>query len=165
MLSDLFLFSEISMDFQLDILRKLVRNQIDWTNLLHYLQVFQVPHNAEAPFVLLKLKLKYKLLKNLLPHVSGAERDVYSRMVLETDRLLTNHGENIADVYKCTLVGCLFETSHHRIYIRHIRRIHPNATNIQCNFGLVCVNTFKSYELLKQHIDCLLYTSPSPRDS
>ena len=86
--------------------------------------------------------------------MSGAERDAYSRMVLETERLLPYHGENIADVYKCTLVGCLFETSHHRIYIRHIRRIHPNATNIQCNFGLICVNTFKSYELLKQHIYC-----------
>ena len=47
--------------------------------------------NAEAPFVLLKLKLKYKLLKNLLPHVSGAERDAYSRMVLETEMLLSYH--------------------------------------------------------------------------
>ena len=86
--------------------------------------------------------------------MSGAERDAYSRMVLDTERLLSYYGENIADVYKCTLVGCLFETSHHRIYIRHISRTHLNATNIQCNFGLICVNTFKSYELLKQHIYC-----------
>ena len=142
------------MDSQKDLLKSLLKNQVDRVNLLSNLRKFKVNFDEESDYVILKNKLKLKILENVsLSVCDETEKDEYDRMKKETEDLLQFHNEKLSRVkYNCTLAGCLYESNTHREYIRHLQRVHPQESNLRCQFKLNCKSAFSTLELLKEHI-------------
>ena len=142
------------MESQKELLKSILQNQLDRANLLSNLRKYKVSFDEESSFVILKYKLKLKLLEN----ISHGDCDVnervdIDRMKKETEEFLKFHNEKLSRVkFKCTLAGCLFECGKHRDYIRHLQRVHPQETNLGCQYGFICKSAFASISLLKEHI-------------
>ena len=138
------------MESQKELLKSILQNQLDRANLLSNLRKYKVSFDEESSFVILKYKLKLKLLEN----ISHGDCDVnervdIDRMKKETEEFLKFHNEKLSRVkFKCTLAGCLFECGKHRDYIRHLQRVHPQETNLGCQYGFICKSAFASISLM-----------------
>ena len=52
----------------------------------------------------------------------------------------------------CCLVGCLFSTEKHRIYLQHLKAVHFRHDQLICNFRKQCVRQFSSLGRLLSHV-------------
>jgi len=142
------------MNTQRNLLEALTKNQLDRVTLLNNLKKFKVNFNEGSAYVILKYRLKIKLLDNISQIVSECrEKEEIEKSMKEAEDLLRYHNEKISRLkYKCSFVGCLYESRRHLDYIRHIQRVHPEGSNLKCLYGLKCLNVFSSLALLKDHI-------------
>ena len=143
------------MDSQRELLNSILQNQLDRVNLFSNLRKFKVSFNEESSTAILKYKLKLKLLENIIQCGARDENEEveYDRMKKETEEFLRFHNEKLSRVkFKCTLAGCLFECSRHRDYFRHLQRVHPQESNLGCQYGLTCKKSFSTLSFLKEHI-------------
>ena len=141
------------MEAQRGLLKSLLRNQLDRVKLLSNLKKHKVIFDEESPHVILKHKLQLKLIDNISTCADDSETLNLARLRKETEDILTFNKEKLAKVmFKCCLAGCLYECHRHREYMRHIQRVHPQESNIRCQFGLTCKRAFTSLNVLKDHI-------------
>ena len=109
-------------------------------------------------------KQKYLLQKTVLEHIMKEENDeFYRRCFAETIAYLDLKKDS---VYKCSLVGCLFSTSFHRKYIKHLKSVHVRHDNYLCQFKHECRRRFTTFQLLSDHIkeEHIANKSEKPRE-
>ena len=112
---------------------------------LHKLCALQ--QNVVDNFSVLKLQLKKALIEELVklnPHNNE----------LLLSRLRSVHqslGEKNRH-YQCCLSWCRFSTNRHRLYVRHLKTVHPRLKNIVCNFQNMCLRSFCTVKDLIEHI-------------
>ena len=134
------------------LLESVRKNRMDRVNLIHNLITFKVNFDDEEPFAVLKYRLQLTLIELLKKDYTNDESLITFEK--ETRDLLEFHLlKPLEDKIKCCVSGCLFKTSQHRSYIRHLQHSHSNALVFSCQFGKRCSRTFDSIELLISHID------------
>ena len=142
------------MDAQRNLLEALSKNELDRVTLLRNLKKFKVNFNECSEYVILKYRLKIKLPDNISRMMSKClEKEEVEKSKKEAEDLLRFYNEKISRLnYKCSFVGCLYEARKHRDYILHLKRVHPEGSNMKCLYGLKCLNVFSTLPLLEDHI-------------
>ena len=75
-----------------------------------------------------RLQLKKAILEEILK-IEVGENNVYRAMLSQVvDTLNLNAGKG----YSCFYLGCRYEGSRHKEYIRHVKLCHPRASNVVC---------------------------------
>ena len=95
---------------------------------------------------------KYILLQLLLLQLIKSDQErtsYYKRLLTETEQNLDVKKGN---PYLCCLVGCLFSTEKHRIYLQHLKAVHFRHDQLICNFRKQCVRQFSSLGRLLSHV-------------
>ena len=93
-----------------------------------------------------KLKLKNILLDEILK--MEVQNKSYFKTIQES--ILTELKMR-PRMYTCSLVGCRFEASRHRDYVKHIRCAHPRLVRVECKY-VKCPRIFSSVVDLIKHI-------------
>ena len=132
----------------------LTNNQLDRLTLMVALRKYEIKFTENEESDGLELKLKLFLVENLLNDCRDpSEAEKLSSLYCETRKMLCEKGLLDMYSYKCTVVGCIFKTSRHREYLRHLGRIHVNGKNLKCNYKNECSWVFQSLTMLKEHVD------------
>ena len=132
----------------------LTNNQLDRLSLMVALRKYEIKFTENEESDGLELKLKLFLVENLLNDCRDpSEAEKLSNVYCETRKMLCEKGLLDMYSYKCTVVGCIFKTSRHREYLRHLGRIHVNGKNLKCNYKNECSWVFQSLTMLKEHVD------------
>ena len=100
-------------------------------------------------------RLRNLLRKCLLTEILKVEeenRDFFLRCLNETDCKLNSRSD---PGFPCALIGCRYLGKRHRDYVVHLKKSHPDITNIICNFSKKCIMRFMSVEDLIVHIKLL----------
>ena len=118
------------MEHHKKLLNSILSNKMDRVNVVSSLIKFGIPFQEDAQYVVLKLKLKYSLLSNMITYLKSTDCQeeviFYERMMKETINLLKFLKEKIMpEKIRCSLIGCLFKTKRHLDYLRHLERIYP----------------------------------------
>ena len=95
---------------------------------------------------------KYILLQLLLLQLIKSDQgrtSYYKRLLTETEQNLDAKKGN---PYLCCLVGCLFSTEKHRIYLQHLKAVNFRHDQLICNFRKQCVRQFSSLGRLLSHV-------------
>ena len=103
------------------LLESVRKNHMDRVNLIHNLITFKVNFDDEEPFAVLKYRLQLTLIEYLRKDYTNDESLITFEK--ETRDLLEFHLlKPLEDKIKCCVSGCLFKTSQHRSYIRHLQQ-------------------------------------------
>ena len=100
-------------------------------------------------------KLRMKLKKSLLEEILKSDvddRDFYETCLKETVDMTMLRSRRESG-YPCCLAGCNYISGRHRNYIMHIKRAHPNAKSVLCNYKKKCQRNFSSVEALVTHVN------------
>ena len=77
------------------------------------------------------------------------QSEYYTRLLNETEgHLQLRKGNN----FVCCLVGCLFSTELHKKYLKHLKSVHSNHTQLVCNYKKMCKRQFSTFNLLLDHV-------------
>ena len=97
-----------------------------------------------------RLQLKKAILEEILK-IEVGENNVYRAMLSQVvDTLNLNAGKG----YGCFYLGCRYEGSRHKEYIRHVKLCHPRASNVVCKFKNQCARQFADIQSLLVHLKC-----------
>ena len=129
-------------------LDKLLANNIDQFEVLSLAQRLSVNLENEESFS----KQKYLVQKSLVEQLLKNERDnmMYNRILDETNQNLGLRKKPAE--YLCCLVGCLFRTEKHKLYIQHLKQVHSTYQELVCNFKLNCRRQFSKFDDLLGHV-------------
>ena len=133
-------------------LDKLLTNSIDQFEVLSLAQRLSVNLENEASFS----KQKYLVQKSLVEQILKNDKDnmTYKRILDETNQNLGLHKKKPSE-YLCCLVGCLFRTEKHQLYLQHLKQVHSTYQELVCNFQHNCKRQFSRFEDLLGHVkDC-----------
>ena len=140
-------------------LHMLVLNEIDQFEVLSLANKLCV--NIEGQdFFQQKLLVKIALLDQLL---KSEPDNLNFRNLLEEARMRLNRVKS--SNYLCCLVGCIFQTDKHRLYLQHLKKIHSTNQELICNYKHQCGRQFASYGELVKHVKELhsrMESSPKP---
>ena len=93
---------------------------------------------------------KYVVQKALLDQILKYDSsDYYKRLLSETEKHLV---KKKTDCYTCCLAGCVFRTRKHRLYIRHLKRVHTTHDRFSCQYMLKCLRQFSDLSSLEEHV-------------
>ena len=144
--------NRLIMEHHRSLLKSLLGNQLDRVTVIYHLQRLNQVIDEESTFAILKYKLQLELVEIIS---KDSPFDNYlATLKKETIDYLEFHLKRVTkSCFKCCLVGCIFKTSRHRNYMRHLKQTHSQDLNLSCQFGFKCEQTFASISLLSQHVD------------
>ena len=140
------------MEHHRSLLKSLLGNHLDRVTIIYHLQRLKQVIDEDAPFAILKYKLQLELVEIIAKESPG---DNYiATLKKETNDYLKFHQQKVTKIcFKCCLVGCIYKTTRHRNYMRHLKQSHSQNSNLSCQFGFKCEQTFSSISVLSQHVD------------
>ena len=98
-------------------------------------------------------RLRNILKKALAEEICKSDLNVENKLFFETCLQEIRSWLSTVDTgFPCCLIGCKFIGDRHRNYVAHIRKDHPNAQNIVCNFKRKCRRSFSSVTGLIGHL-------------
>ena len=114
------------------------------TKLMHYSLEVSVNKYIEYSRNILKKVVLEEILKSEVQN-----RNYYSACLKEViDHFYLGSSEK----FLCCLAGCRFHGVRHRDYVVHLKRCHPNLSNILCNFKNKCKQCFTGIDSLLIHL-------------
>ena len=122
-------------------------DEMDQFQVITELHRFFVEDLARDELSYLKLVLKKVILEELIK-VDVEVREIHNKLLKTILNLIQVKSQS----FGCCLVGCRYEASRHREYVKHLRTTHPRIENIICNFKLRCARRFPTIEDLIVHI-------------
>ena len=139
------------MEEQKALLASLLSNRLDRVSIIFNLKNFKANFDEKLPYVILKYKLQLIVIENLSKE--AGQTIYYSTLKKETEEILIFYDQKQdSRKYQCSLVGCIFQCSIHRLYIRHLRQSHSRETNLICLHGKTCFFSFSTLDLLSKHV-------------
>ena len=140
------------MEKQKELLSSLLANRLDRVSILYHLKSLKADCDENLPYVVLKYKLQL-LVIDYISRESGHDNLYLGTLQKDTEKILAFYKQKAGtEKFKCCLVGCMFQCSRHRNYVRHLQRSHSRECNLVCQYSRTCVATFSTLELLHQHV-------------
>ena len=103
----------------------------------------------DTPHALLRILLKKVYLEEILKDANPDQHSVYSRKYHHLTESIRLNKKG----FKCCYIGCRFSAVRHRDYIRHIKKTHPRASDIKCDFSHKCPLRFSHINNLISHVE------------
>ena len=122
-------------------------SKLDRFQLMTQLGRFFIQDVQDDVINLMKLKLRKVVLEEIVKLEEG-EHSVYSEQLKQTIKIIQDKSKG----FSCCYSGCRYEAKRHRSYIKHIKSVHPRASNITCKFENKCIRNFLSIDSLISHI-------------
>ena len=124
-------------------------HHMDLIQIKTHLDLFHHQYDQEEDIERLRNILK----KALAEEICKSDLDDENKLFFETCLQEIRSWLSTVDTgFPCCLIGCKFTGDRHRNYVAHIRKDHPNAQNIVCNFKRKCRRSFLSVTGLIGHL-------------
>ena len=122
------------MEHHRSLLKSLLGNHLDRVTVIYNLQRLKQVIDEDSPFAILKYKLQLEFVE-IIAKESPID-DYIATLKKETIAYLEFHHKKVTkSCFKCCLGGCIYKTSRHRNYMRHLKQSHSQNYNLSCQFG------------------------------